>query len=415
MNWLSKWFRRPPPAWWILDDFFPNLLTGFRVAEYNALLDRFPGLRVASTYGDFDAAHAQYARLHPRHAHRVLRYAPGLLDGARLVYLNFLNNAVAFLPELERAHLPFVATLYPGGGFGLDEADSDAKLARLLGSPLLRALIVTQDVTRAYVAARAPAALPVTEIFGVVADPGYFGPVPVGSESAAGSGPGPAPERSAPAPARSAATRTWYGSGKSVCDVAFVAENYMRIGENKGFPAFVAAISALCAAATPLPLAVHVVGSFTPEHWRAAMPAGAPDPDTLPLQFHGRLETSALRAFYRQVDVVVSPNRPRVLHAGNFDGFPTGCCVEGALCGVVMVASDPLGLNAGRYREGVEFVRIEPDGADVARALRTLLADPLSVKRIGEAGQAVTRRLFAPDVQIGGRIAVLERALRAAH
>ena len=47
MNWLSKWFRRPPPAWWILDDFFPNLLTGFRVAEYNALLDRFPGLRVA--------------------------------------------------------------------------------------------------------------------------------------------------------------------------------------------------------------------------------------------------------------------------------------------------------------------------------------------------------------------------------
>ena len=44
-----------------------------------------------------------------------------------------------------------------------------------------------------------------------------------------------------------------------------------------------------------------------------------------------------------------------------------------------------------------------------------LLADPPSVKRIGEAGQAVTRRLFAPDVQIGGRIAVLERALRAAH
>ena len=171
----------------------------------------------------------------------------------------------------------------------------------------------------------------------------------------------------------------------------------------------------MCAAATPLPLAVHVVGSFTPEHWRAAMPAGAPDPDTLPLRFHGRLETSALRAFYREVDVVVSPNRPRVLHAGNFDGFPTGCCVEGALCGVVMVASDPLGLNAGRYREGVEFVRIEPDGADVARALRTLLADPPSVKRIGEAGQAVTRRLFAPDVQIGGRIAVLERALRAAH
>jgi lipopolysaccharide transport system ATP-binding protein len=395
MNWLSKWFRRPPPAWWILDDFFPNLLTGFRVAEYNALLDRFPGLRVASTYGDFDVAHARYAHLHPRHAHRIVRYAPGLLEGARLVYLNFLNNAVAFLPDLERARTPFVATLYPGGGFGLDESGSDAKLARLLGSPLLRSLIVTQDVTRAYVAARAPAHLPITEIFGVVANPDYFEPAPA---------------------------RTWFGNGKSACDVAFVAENYMRVGENKGFPAFVAAISALFAASpsegapdAPPPLAVHVVGSFDASHWRAAMPAGAPDPDALPLRFHGRLETSALRAFYRGVDVVVSPNLPRVLHAGNFDGFPTGCCVEGALCGVVMVASDPLGLNADRYRDGVEFIRVEPDGADVARALRALLRDPSSVARIGEAGCTVTRRLFAPEVQIGGRIAVLERVLRDAH
>jgi lipopolysaccharide transport system ATP-binding protein len=162
-------------------------------------------------------------------------------------------------------------------------------------------------------------------------------------------------------------------------------------------------------------LAVHVVGSFDASNWRAAMPAGAPDPDALPLRFHGRLETSALRAFYRGVDVVVSPNLPRVLHAGNFDGFPTGCCVEGALCGVVMVASDPLGLNADRYRDGVEFIRVEPDGADVARALRALLRDPSSVARIGEAGCTVTRRLFAPEVQIGGRIAVLERVLRDAH
>jgi len=389
MNWLSKWFRRTPPAWWILDDFFPNLLTGFRVAEYNALLDRFDGLRIASTYGDFDAAHAEYTRLHPRHAHRIVRYEAALLDGAVLAYVNFLNNAVAFLPDLERARVPFVTTLYPGGGLGLDEAASDAKLAKVLSSPLLREVIVTQDVTRSYVGARAPAGLPVEEIFGVVANPLYFEPAP---------------------------PRTWFGSGKPAFDVAFVAENYMRLGENKGFPAFVGAISSFVARMPRrLPLVVHVVGSFDETHWRRAMPPDAPDPGALPVRFHGRLETSALRGFYRGVDVVVSPNRPRVLHPGNFDGFPTGCCVEGSLCGVVMVASDPLGLNAGRYRDGIDFMRIEPDAGGVTGALESLAADPQSIERIGEAGRAVTRRLFDPAVQVAGRVAVLERQLRRLH
>jgi lipopolysaccharide transport system ATP-binding protein len=32
--------------WFILDDFFPNLLTGFRVAEYNAHLQSFPQMQI---------------------------------------------------------------------------------------------------------------------------------------------------------------------------------------------------------------------------------------------------------------------------------------------------------------------------------------------------------------------------------
>jgi lipopolysaccharide transport system ATP-binding protein len=109
----------------VLDDFFPNLLTGFRVAEYNALLERFPGLEIASSYGEFERVHAEYAARYPRHAGRVVAFRPGFCAGAELAYLNFLNNAVQFLPELERERVPFVLTLYPGGGFGIDEPESD--------------------------------------------------------------------------------------------------------------------------------------------------------------------------------------------------------------------------------------------------------------------------------------------------
>ena len=390
MNWLSRWFnRRRAPRWWVLDDFFPNLLTGFRVAEYNALLSRFPGLRIASSYGDFGAAHAAYAARYPEHAPRVVRYSAPLLDGAAFVYLNFLNNAIQFLPDLEGRAIPFALTLYPGGGFGLDEPDSDHKLARVLASPLLRGVLVTQSVSRDYLRPRLPAGVPLEEIFGVVANPVYFAPSP---------------------------PRAWYGSGKPAFDLAFVAEKYMPRGENKGFPAFVEGTGRWLAAARPAVAAaarIHVVGSFGPDDWRECAPPGAPAPEALPVTFHGRLETHALRALLHDVDLVVSPNRPFVLHAGNFDGFPTGCCVEASLCGAAFAATDPLTLNHGHYRDGVDFLQVTPDAAGVADAITRATADPAALRRLAEAGRAATRRWFDPAIQIGGRIAFLERMLGA--
>src|SRR6202035_1516801 len=65
----------------------------------------------------------------------------------RLCYLNFLNNAHYHVDHLEAAALPFLFTLYPGGGFELHNAETDFKLKRLLRSPMLRAVISTQSIT----------------------------------------------------------------------------------------------------------------------------------------------------------------------------------------------------------------------------------------------------------------------------
>jgi lipopolysaccharide transport system ATP-binding protein len=116
----------------VLDDFFPNLLTGFRVAEYNAYLAEFEHLQVLSNYGHFAVHHAQYAAQYPQFAARVREFSPQALSGFGLAYLNFLNNAVMYLPYLTQAQLPFVMTLFPGGGFGLHEPESDAKLLQCL-------------------------------------------------------------------------------------------------------------------------------------------------------------------------------------------------------------------------------------------------------------------------------------------
>lgn len=366
--------------WVVLDDFFPNLLTGFRVAEYNAYLESFPQLEVLSTLGDFWTEHERYAQHYPHLAQRVRPYDAQWLSGCGLAYVNFLNNAAHFLPDLERHGVPFVLTLYPGGGFGLDEPESDAKLAKVLASPLLQALIATQPVTDAYLrrfaASRGLGLPPIHRIDGVVANPQYFDAALTEHDA-------------------------YFGSGKNRLDICFVAERYMPMAANKGYPAFVEAARALL----DLPqLYFHVVGGgYTPEEMDDA---GLGDR----LQFHGRLETSSLRRFYAGMDLIISASQPGLLHPGNFDGFPTGCCVEAALSGVAVMASDALQQNPG-YADGENILLLTAESAGLALQIeaqvRELVKAPQRLADLARAGQVRTRELYAPERQIGERQRIL--------
>jgi lipopolysaccharide transport system ATP-binding protein len=363
----------------VLDDFFPNLLTGFRIAEYNAYLGRWPDAEVLTSQPHFADCHAQYAARYAEFAGRVRPFAVEALAGATLAYLNFLNNAAQFLPALRSRGLPFVLALYPGGGLGIDAPDSDEKLRQVLASPLLRALVVTTPVIAEYLDAFAQREAlelpPVTEIAGVVVNPVYFGD----------------------------ARRVHFGAGKEHADVCFVAEKYMERGLNKGYPEFIAAAQAV--AATDQTVKFHVVGSFT-EH---DVPLG---PLAGRLRFYGTLPTGELREFLLGMDAIVAPSRPFTLHAGNFDGFPTGACVEAAACGVAVLAADPLRQNR-LFEDGRDIVLIDNEPQSIADALLALLREPARLRGIALAGQAVVRRHYAPERQIGRRIALIEQQLAA--
>lgn len=380
MQFLSSWWRRrrlQRRPWVILDDFFPNLLTGFRVAEYNAYLQAYPQLCILSTLGDFAPRHAEYAALYPEHADRVHYFTEDALDGCALAYLNFLNNAVLFHPHLERRQLPFVLTLYPGGGLGLHEPESDDKLKRVLSLPSLQAIITTQQVTADYLrefAAQHQLRLPpLHSVTGVVVNPLYFAD-------------------DLPAHGR------YFGEGKDTLDICFVAEKYMPRGENKGYPEFIAMAHAL----VDLPqLRFHVVGSFTPDDIDVSALGSER------IRFHGRMETSRLRSFFTGMDLVVSPNKPYTLHPGNFDGFPTGSCVEASLCGVAMMATDALRQNPG-YPDGQAMLIVQPDVPQLVQRVRELVQQPRRLGPLARAGQALSRQWYAPGHQIGQRMRVLE-------
>ena len=362
-------------VWAILDDFYPNLLTGFRIAEYNAYLERFPRLAVYSTLPDFERHAREFSRLYPELGSRVRPFSNA--RGARFAYLNFLNNAATFLPYLERWRTPFVLTLYPGGGFGIDEPESDDKLARVCASPYLRHVIVTQRRTAAYLAQRHPA-VPSSFVYGCVLNRLYF------------------PDVIEP--------RVWFGEGKDTFDICFVAEKYMAHGLNKGYPTFIEACRKV--AAEMPETRVHVVGGFTQADWPLSELSSR-------VGFHGRLATHALREFFRRMDAVASPNVPFTLHAGNFDGFPTAACKEASLCGVAMVVSDVLAMNTS-YAAGDEIAIVRPDADAFAEALVSLGRDCRRLRALALAGQARSRELLAPERQIEPRIAILEREAAAA-
>lgn len=373
----------PQAPWVIVDDFFPHLLTGFRVAEYNAHLHTFGQLQIMSTLGDFSEQYGPYRVLYPEHARRVSSYVPERLAGAALAYITFLNNAHAYLDDLTRYRVPFVLNLYPGGGLGLGDPQSDQKLLRVLASPLLKDIIVTQPVVERYLTELAQthglSLPPLHMVQGVVVNPDYFDPALTCH--------GPR-----------------YGQGKDTLDVCFVAESYMPGAANKGFPEFMAAMQRLA----DLPqLRLHVVGGgYTPADLQAP---GL----SRPVQYHGRLPTAQLRTFYGQMDLIVSPNRPGQLHAGNFDGFPTGACVEAALCEVAIMATDALHQNPG-YVDQQSIFLLDHDGAPLAeqieRAVRHLAAHPEQLSQVANVCQRLTRTLYAPERQIKTRQDILRKA-----
>lgn len=101
----------------ILDDYFPNLTTGFRISEFNYYLDKFP---ICEVYVHrYDLHYPQYATAYPQYKDRVKSFDQFDWTGHSyaLYYTVFLNNAAHFYFAYEQAHTPFILELYPGGGF----------------------------------------------------------------------------------------------------------------------------------------------------------------------------------------------------------------------------------------------------------------------------------------------------------
>lgn len=367
----------------IIDDIYPSSFSPFRTIEYNHYLSFFNCALLSlegwnlwidnSSFVDNKRKQQSTVGLDLR----IYDFKKKYEMGARLAYITFLGNASRLLPYLEERKLPFILQLYPGGGFAVDQEDTDDKLRKVLTSKLCRKVIVTQTLSRDYI---------LQEKIGCPADKIEFifgGVFDSNTEF------------------EFSRDKKLYGRDKETLDLCFVAHKYGDDLVSKGYDYFIAMAHNLAPRFDHLRF--HVVGSYEPTDI---------DVSTFHdrITFHGRQPSDFFASFYPKMDAIISVNRPFVLAPGAFDGFPTGACLEAGFRGVANLINDPLGLNSV-FVDGQDILILEDDIDRDAEKIASLLSNPTRLSELGKATCESFGRVMNVDRQLWQRTRLIASEL----
>jgi glycosyltransferase involved in cell wall biosynthesis len=370
----------------VIDDAFPHPLSAFRLQEYSSYLRHFDRIKIYSTAAAFaffndGRSFAQvldeYENANPNFKGKTEMYDPDRPLKARLLYMIFLGNAYVFLEKIEREKIPFVFTMYPGGWFQINVPTCDAGIKAIFGSPYFRKVIVTQQLTYDYlVENRFCEPEQIEHIYGVV--------TPLEALE------------------RRVADKMHFGKDKPNLDICFVAHKYSEIGRDKGYDVFVEVAKRLVCERSNIYF--HVVGGFDESVIDVSEIKDR-------IRFYGLQTSQWFEKFYRDKDIILSPNIPfQLLDGGAFDGFPTGCCTDAALHSVAIFCTDILNLNV-RFMDREDIVIVPHDTAMIVEIVNYYYDRPDELRRIAENGCNKTRQVYSYENQIAPRIRVLEKVI----
>ena len=372
----------------ILDTGFPHPISRFRYEEFCSYLAHFEDSMVLSTGTDFghfnetrslDTIIHEFERARPEFKFRT-QVTSYHIDNytAKIAYCTFLTVAYAFLEALEEKRIPFVFTLYPGGGLEIDPGNPNRMLQRVMESPQLRRVIVTQPITYEYLVKSHFCTEDKMEYI-------YGGVMPSDMSGKCSDN-----------------HRRFYGSGKDDLDICFVAFKIGIRGNSKGYDVFVEVAKKLVQAHSNIRF--HVVGNY--------------DETDIPIDglegkitFYGLQTLEWFDSFYLDKDLILSPNVPFVLGPGSFDGFPTGCCIEAGMRKVAVFCTDELKLNR-HFVDGEEIVIIPHDSDRIVKIIEAYYNAPDKLRSIGEKGAAKLQEVFSYEAQMLPRIRILESQIR---
>lgn len=361
----------------VIDWMFPQMMPmGFRNMEINGLMDKMtnfnsytmcpmaPGVEAwfDHSYGitkeAFNANRNEYLKIYPKNVNRLKYINPNNKYQFKLAYSYFLAETYILLPFYEKNDIPFVFTLYPGGGFGLSNKSSDLMLQKIFTSKCFRKVIVTQKVTFEYLLTKKLCPLDKIEyLFG-----GYV-------QFLNGE----------------ALPKKYYPTDKSTFDICFVASKYSERGYDKGYDLFID-VAKLIAKEFP-DVRFHVVGNFDETDIEITEIKRL-------ITFYGYNPPEFLKEFYTRMDICLSPNRPFALFEGNFDGFPLGG--EALSCQTALFTTDELRNNDNFFGDD-ELVIIKPNVEDIVEKIKVYLTNLELLYKMSRKGQDKFYQIMDPE------------------
>lgn len=369
----------------IFDDVFPHPISAFRFQEYNSYLEHFIEMKIyvnPLTYNlinedrSFETMVKIYEEEYPQFKGKVERFDPKMNFQSKLAYTIFINNINNFIDVIEKYEIPFAFTLYPGGGFQLNDEISDEKLRRVFSSPYFRKVIVTQKITHDYLLENNFCREDqIEEIFG--------GVIPLKMVE------------------KHYNNKKYFGIDKNTLDICFVAHKYTKDGSDKGYDIFIEVAKLLSEKFDNIHF--HVVGNF--------------DENVLDItkikdkiSFYGSRLTDWFDEFYQDKDLIISPNISSKLSDGAFDGFPTGCCTEAGLHKVSIFCTDELNLNI-KFKDRRDMVIIPYDTQEIVYIIESYYNEPQKLQEIAEAGYNRIKEVYNYENQVWPRIKILEKII----
>ncbi len=364
----------------VVDDLFPHPVSAFRNAEIINYLLAFPrskvictgsSYRIIGSNNELDDDISRIELEYPSIKGRVVRECRINFIRAKHLYCIFYNNLKRYIyPLSERFNIPFTFTLYPGGGFDLENSSKKSFLVNIINKSRCKGVIVNQKVTRDYL------------INAGIADIGKIKYIP-----------------GSPVLDHSLTQRTSRSYFKNdVINVGFIAGKYSDSGLDKGFDIFVGIVQRF---SKDKRIKFHLAGGFTsddiPEYKEV-------------INIYGYLSNEDLEILFKEIDIVISPNRPFILCEGCFDGFPLTTVAQAGLNGVCIICSDQLNENELFVNEK-EILITKPMLDNYISNISKLLERKDLIVSIGEIGQKKFIELYSRRQQIDQRVEFMENRI----
>lgn len=380
----------------IFDDTFPSSRSPFRYEEYMSYFKEFNNVYVLAngvSLPDLKETRTlqqvidEFEEEYPGYKGKIKNVKSEECDENELIswknkvgIITFVNNLCNSIYDnidfLEKHAIPFIFTLYPGGGFLLDDERSDKILKRACSSPYFRKVIVTQKITEEYLLKKQFCEKEKIEfIYGVVTPEVIL--------------------------ENKVKNKKHFGIEKDTLDICFVAHKYSKQGKDKGYDLFIEMAKKLAKKYSNIKY--HVVGGFTSEDI---------DVEEIKdkIQFHGTRPSSWFIDFYKNIDIIISPTRPFQLSKGAFDGFPTGACTEAMLNEVALICTDELKLNM--FFNENEIVIVKPQVEDIVEKVEDLYLNQNKLRKIAIKGKEKVKRKYSKKEQILPRIKLIKKVAK---